>query len=104
MMIYLLYISTFTLCCMYRPLKDAPENYTTSEEDKTIAVQKTLKVGENHVCVCMYVCLSNRHVWEFFLVFLEGLGWLKGSSMGYVKPSVTCLRVKRAIQIHFDLI
>ena len=22
----------------------------------------------------------------------------------YVKPSVTCLRVKRAIQIHFDLI
>ncbi|XP_067094408.1 transient receptor potential cation channel subfamily V member 6 [Osmerus mordax] len=43
LMIYLLYISTFTLCCMYRPLKDTPENYTTSEEDKTIAVQKTFK-------------------------------------------------------------
>ncbi|XP_068614228.1 transient receptor potential cation channel subfamily V member 6 [Brachionichthys hirsutus] len=39
---YLLYIGTFTLCCAYRPLKDAPENYTKSDMDKTIRVQKTL--------------------------------------------------------------
>lgn len=46
MLLYLLYIGTFTLCCVYRPLKDAPENYTVSDMDKTIRVQKTLKVGE----------------------------------------------------------
>uniref|UniRef100_A0A3P8WZQ6 Transient receptor potential cation channel, subfamily V, member 6 n=1 Tax=Cynoglossus semilaevis TaxID=244447 RepID=A0A3P8WZQ6_CYNSE len=40
--LYLLYIGIFTLCCVYRPLKDAPENYTRSEMDKTIRVQKTL--------------------------------------------------------------
>ncbi|TMS11284.1 Transient receptor potential cation channel subfamily V member 5 [Larimichthys crocea] len=28
LLLYLLYIGTFTLCCAYRPLKDAPENYT----------------------------------------------------------------------------
>ncbi|CAL1610945.1 unnamed protein product [Knipowitschia caucasica] len=43
MLLYLLYIGTFTLCCSYRPLKDAPENYTQSDMDKTIRVQKTLK-------------------------------------------------------------
>lgn len=43
-MVYLLYIGIFTLCCTYRPLKDAPENYTNSQLDKTIRVQKTLKV------------------------------------------------------------
>ncbi|KAM9852171.1 transient receptor potential cation channel subfamily V member 6 [Aulostomus maculatus] len=42
MILYLLYIGTFTLCCAYRPLKDVPENYTTSDMDKTIRVQKTL--------------------------------------------------------------
>uniref|UniRef100_A0A671WAM3 Transient receptor potential cation channel, subfamily V, member 6 n=1 Tax=Sparus aurata TaxID=8175 RepID=A0A671WAM3_SPAAU len=42
LLLYLLYIGTFTLCCAYRPLKDAPENYTTSDMDKTIRVQKTL--------------------------------------------------------------
>uniref|UniRef100_A0A673AFV6 Transient receptor potential cation channel, subfamily V, member 6 n=1 Tax=Sphaeramia orbicularis TaxID=375764 RepID=A0A673AFV6_9TELE len=42
LLLYLLYIGTFTLCCSYRPLKDAPENYTQSEMDKTIRVQKTL--------------------------------------------------------------
>ncbi len=42
--LYLLYIGTFTLCCAYRPLKDAPENYTKPEMDKTIRVQKTLDV------------------------------------------------------------
>uniref|UniRef100_A0A8C3ASV5 Transient receptor potential cation channel, subfamily V, member 6 n=1 Tax=Cyclopterus lumpus TaxID=8103 RepID=A0A8C3ASV5_CYCLU len=43
LLLYLLYIGTFTLCCAYRPLKDAPENYTQSEMDKTIRVQKTLQ-------------------------------------------------------------
>ncbi|XP_047454641.1 transient receptor potential cation channel subfamily V member 6 [Mugil cephalus] len=42
LLLYLLYIGTFTLCCVFRPLKDAPENYTTSERDKTIKVQKSL--------------------------------------------------------------
>ncbi|XP_068178930.1 transient receptor potential cation channel subfamily V member 6 [Antennarius striatus] len=42
LVLYLLYIGTFTLCCTYRPLKDAPENYTKSDMDKTIRVQKTL--------------------------------------------------------------
>ena len=45
MVLYLLYIGTFTLCCVFRPLKDVPENYTTSEMDKTIRVQKTLSVS-----------------------------------------------------------
>ncbi|KAM4580935.1 transient receptor potential cation channel subfamily V member 6 [Odontesthes bonariensis] len=40
MVLYLLYIGTFTLCCVFRPLKDAPENYTKSDMDKTIRVQK----------------------------------------------------------------
>ena len=26
--------------------------------------------------------ISSEFFWEFFLVFLEGLGWLRGSSMG----------------------
>ncbi|KAM4601327.1 transient receptor potential cation channel subfamily V member 6 [Polymixia lowei] len=43
LILYLLYIGTFTLCCVFRPLKDAPENYTRSEMDKTIRVQKTLE-------------------------------------------------------------
>nr|AAR19087.1 epithelial Ca2+ channel [Procambarus clarkii] len=42
-LLYLLYIGTFTLCCVYRPLKDTPENYTESELDNTIRVQKTLQ-------------------------------------------------------------
>ncbi|XP_077382920.1 transient receptor potential cation channel subfamily V member 6 isoform X3 [Festucalex cinctus] len=42
MIFYLLYIGMFTLCCTYRPLKDVPENYTSSDLDKTIRVQKTL--------------------------------------------------------------
>uniref|UniRef100_A0A3P8YJS6 Transient receptor potential cation channel, subfamily V, member 6 n=1 Tax=Esox lucius TaxID=8010 RepID=A0A3P8YJS6_ESOLU len=44
LLLYLLYIGIFTLCCMNRPLKDAPENYTDSDRDKTIRVQKTLSV------------------------------------------------------------
>uniref|UniRef100_A0AAR2KPE1 Ion transport domain-containing protein n=1 Tax=Pygocentrus nattereri TaxID=42514 RepID=A0AAR2KPE1_PYGNA len=43
MLVYLLYIGTFTLCCMHRPLKDIPENYTKSSMDQTIKIQKTLK-------------------------------------------------------------
>uniref|UniRef100_A0A3B4U9I2 Transient receptor potential cation channel, subfamily V, member 6 n=1 Tax=Seriola dumerili TaxID=41447 RepID=A0A3B4U9I2_SERDU len=42
LLLYLLYIVIFTLCCVYRPLKDAPENYTQSDMDKTIRIQKTL--------------------------------------------------------------
>uniref|UniRef100_A0A665W7S9 Transient receptor potential cation channel, subfamily V, member 6 n=1 Tax=Echeneis naucrates TaxID=173247 RepID=A0A665W7S9_ECHNA len=40
MLLYLLYIVIFTLCCVYRPLKDIPENYTQSDMDKTIRIQK----------------------------------------------------------------
>ncbi|TWW79150.1 Transient receptor potential cation channel subfamily V member 5, partial [Takifugu flavidus] len=43
LLLYLLYIGTFTLCCTYRPLKDISENYTKSEIDHTIRVQKTLQ-------------------------------------------------------------
>ncbi|KAI5620436.1 transient receptor potential cation channel subfamily V member 6 isoform X1 [Silurus asotus] len=43
LLVYLLYIGTFTLCCMYRPLKDIPENYTKADNDPTIKIQKTLK-------------------------------------------------------------
>ncbi|CAB1334463.1 unnamed protein product [Coregonus sp. 'balchen'] len=43
LLLYVLYIGIFTLCCVCRPLKDAPENYTVSDMDKTIRVQKTLK-------------------------------------------------------------
>ncbi|XP_011604136.2 transient receptor potential cation channel subfamily V member 6 isoform X1 [Takifugu rubripes] len=43
LLLYLLYIGTFTLCCTYRPLKDISENYTKSELDHTIRVQKTLQ-------------------------------------------------------------
>lgn len=46
LLLYLLYIGTFTLCCAYRPLKDAPENYTKSDMDKTIRIQKALNVCE----------------------------------------------------------
>uniref|UniRef100_A0A665W7Y2 Transient receptor potential cation channel, subfamily V, member 6 n=1 Tax=Echeneis naucrates TaxID=173247 RepID=A0A665W7Y2_ECHNA len=42
MLLYLLYIVIFTLCCVYRPLKDIPENYTQSDMDKTIRIQKAL--------------------------------------------------------------
>ncbi|XP_054637154.1 transient receptor potential cation channel subfamily V member 6 isoform X4 [Dunckerocampus dactyliophorus] len=44
MVFYLLYIGTFTLCCTYRPLKDSPANYSSSHMDKTIRVQKTLRI------------------------------------------------------------
>ena len=44
MFLYLLYIVIFTLCCVTRPLKDAPENYTKSDMDKTIRIQKPLNV------------------------------------------------------------
>ncbi|XP_073728124.1 transient receptor potential cation channel subfamily V member 6 [Misgurnus anguillicaudatus] len=41
MLVYLVYISIFTVCCIYRPLKDLPENYTLADNDKTIKMQKT---------------------------------------------------------------
>ncbi|KAL2083978.1 hypothetical protein ACEWY4_019496 [Coilia grayii] len=43
LLFYLLYIGTFTLCCVHRPLKDIPENYTLEENDKTVKIPKTLK-------------------------------------------------------------
>ncbi|KAI7806326.1 transient receptor potential cation channel subfamily V member 6 [Triplophysa rosa] len=43
MLVYLLYISIFTLCCVYRPLKDLPENYTKADNDRTTKIQKNLK-------------------------------------------------------------
>nr|XP_020466493.1 LOW QUALITY PROTEIN: transient receptor potential cation channel subfamily V member 5-like [Monopterus albus] len=43
MIVYLLYILIFTLCCVFRPLKDIPENYTQSDRDKTIRIPKSLK-------------------------------------------------------------
>uniref|UniRef100_A0A8C1IPN7 Transient receptor potential cation channel, subfamily V, member 6 n=1 Tax=Cyprinus carpio TaxID=7962 RepID=A0A8C1IPN7_CYPCA len=42
MLVYLLYISIFTVCCINRPLKDIPENYTKADNDQTIKVQKSL--------------------------------------------------------------
>ncbi|TRZ01739.1 hypothetical protein DNTS_032286 [Danionella cerebrum] len=42
MLVYLLYISIFTLCCINRPLKDIPENYTKADNDKTNKLQKSL--------------------------------------------------------------
>jgi len=44
MLVYLLYISIFTLCCIYRPLKDIPENYTKADNDNTIKIQKSFTV------------------------------------------------------------
>ncbi|XP_051720421.1 transient receptor potential cation channel subfamily V member 6 [Ctenopharyngodon idella] len=41
MLVYLLYISIFTLCCINRPLKDIPENYTKADNDNTIKLQKS---------------------------------------------------------------
>uniref|UniRef100_A0A8C9XUW7 Transient receptor potential cation channel, subfamily V, member 6 n=1 Tax=Sander lucioperca TaxID=283035 RepID=A0A8C9XUW7_SANLU len=40
--LYLLYIWIFTVCCVFRPIKEAPENYTTNPNDKTVMIQKTL--------------------------------------------------------------
>ncbi|XP_030639337.1 transient receptor potential cation channel subfamily V member 6 [Chanos chanos] len=56
--LYLLYIGTFTLCCVFRPLKDAPENYTTSEADRTVKIQKTLK--ESYVSYEDYLRLAGE--------------------------------------------
>lgn len=62
LLVYLLYIGTFTLCCVFRPLKDIPENYTHSDQDKTIRIQKRLNVcwsyGTNVISQCYYIKLS----------------------------------------------
>ncbi|XP_028280213.1 transient receptor potential cation channel subfamily V member 6 [Parambassis ranga] len=42
LLLYLLYIGTFTLCCVFRPIKDIPVNYTKSDIDQIIKIQKTL--------------------------------------------------------------
>uniref|UniRef100_A0A3Q0TD40 Transient receptor potential cation channel, subfamily V, member 6 n=1 Tax=Amphilophus citrinellus TaxID=61819 RepID=A0A3Q0TD40_AMPCI len=39
LLVYLLYIVTFTLCCVFRPLKGPPENYTLP--GSTVWIQKT---------------------------------------------------------------
>ncbi|KAL4616741.1 transient receptor potential cation channel subfamily V member 5 isoform X1 [Arapaima gigas] len=43
LVVYLLYIVTYSLCCIYRPMKDAPANYTTIPSDHTVRVEKTLE-------------------------------------------------------------
>ncbi|XP_066539520.1 transient receptor potential cation channel subfamily V member 6 [Hoplias malabaricus] len=43
LLVYLLYIITFTLCCMNRPLKDIPQNYSKPDMDQSIKIQKKLK-------------------------------------------------------------
>ncbi|MEQ2158008.1 hypothetical protein GOODEAATRI_007749 [Goodea atripinnis] len=45
LLLYLLYILVFTVCCFFRPLKDADRNYTEEDLDKTIRVQKKLNVS-----------------------------------------------------------
>lgn len=61
MVIYLVYISIFTVCCINRPLKDIPENYTKASNDHTIKVKKTFKVWNVTAftflctCVCEYL-------------------------------------------------
>lgn len=54
MLVYLLYISIFTLCCINRPLKDIPENYTKAANDKTIKVQKSFTVW-NIILMFLYI-------------------------------------------------
>ncbi|KAJ6653609.1 hypothetical protein lerEdw1_009043 [Lerista edwardsae] len=39
---YLLYMICFTMCCIYRPLKNRPDNQT-HERDNTVYIQKTLQ-------------------------------------------------------------
>ena len=38
-----------------------------------------------------YIFSSSEFFWKFFLVFLEGLGWLRAVLWAYMKPSVTLL-------------
>ncbi|GCC20903.1 hypothetical protein chiPu_0019473 [Chiloscyllium punctatum] len=40
--LYLVYITIFTFCCVYRPLKPRPDN-ATSERDTTLYVERTLQ-------------------------------------------------------------
>ncbi|KAK2833934.1 hypothetical protein Q5P01_017823 [Channa striata] len=40
--VYLLYISIFTACCMFRPLKPIPPDYKKPSNDKAIFMQKRL--------------------------------------------------------------
>uniref|UniRef100_A0AAQ6IQX2 Transient receptor potential cation channel, subfamily V, member 6 n=1 Tax=Anabas testudineus TaxID=64144 RepID=A0AAQ6IQX2_ANATE len=51
--VYLLYISIFTACCMFRPLKPIPANYSKPDNDKTIYIQKRLNV-------CCYVTYGDH--------------------------------------------
>ncbi len=55
MLVYLLYISIFTLCCINRPLKDIPENYTKADNDQTIKVQKSLTVWNIIIFMFLYI-------------------------------------------------
>lgn len=55
MLVYLLYISIFTLCCINRPLKDIPENYTKADNDQTIKVQKSLTVWNIILFMFLYI-------------------------------------------------
>ncbi|XP_032900405.1 transient receptor potential cation channel subfamily V member 6-like [Amblyraja radiata] len=50
--LYLIYITIFTFCCTYRPLKPRPDN-ATSEKDSTIYIERTLQesyvTSEDHL-------------------------------------------------------
>ncbi|XP_051889310.1 transient receptor potential cation channel subfamily V member 6-like [Pristis pectinata] len=50
--LYLIYITIFTFCCAYRPLKPRPDN-ATNEKDSTLYVERTLKesyqTSEDHL-------------------------------------------------------
>ncbi|XP_055366763.1 transient receptor potential cation channel subfamily V member 6-like isoform X2 [Betta splendens] len=41
--VYLLYISIFTACCMFRPLKPIPKDYPRADNDQTVYIQESLK-------------------------------------------------------------
>ncbi|XP_029014397.1 transient receptor potential cation channel subfamily V member 5-like [Betta splendens] len=43
LLVYLLYISIFTACCMFRPLKPIPKDYPRADNDQTVYIQKSLK-------------------------------------------------------------
>ncbi|KAF3700623.1 Transient receptor potential cation channel subfamily V member 5 [Channa argus] len=44
--VYLLYISIFTACCMFRPLKPIPPGYKQPSNDKSIYMQKRLNIPD----------------------------------------------------------
>lgn len=76
MLVYLLNISIFTLCCVYRPLKDLPENYTKADNDKTTKMQKNLKVcvppclWQHSLHICILISYFVYFVYNFYIQIL----------------------------------